>query len=82
PPLEAMACEVPVICSNSSSLPEVCGDAALFFDPKNTEEMAEKMDEVLNDKVRVRLIQRGKDQMQKFSWLGVAEKYFLVMNND
>ena len=82
PPLAAMACEVPVICSNSSSLPEVCGDAALFFDPKNTEEMAEKMDEVLNDKVRVRLIQRGKDQMQKFSWLGVAEKYFLVMNND
>ena len=47
PPLEAMACGCPVACSNAASLPEVCGEAARYFDPTSVEDMVEAMDEVL-----------------------------------
>jgi len=50
PPLEAMACGIPVVASNTSSIPEVVGDAALLFDPYNVEEMAETMYRTLVDK--------------------------------
>jgi glycosyltransferase involved in cell wall biosynthesis len=49
PPLEAMACGCPVACSNATSLPEVCGDAARLFDPTSVEEMVAAVEEVLDD---------------------------------
>jgi glycosyltransferase involved in cell wall biosynthesis len=47
PPLEAMACGCPVAASNTTSLPEVCGDAAAYFDPMSVEDMAKAIEEVL-----------------------------------
>lgn len=69
PPLEAMACGVPVITSNCSSLPEVAGDGALMADPYRPEEIAIAAREIFNDeKLRNLLIQKGFEQSSKFSW--------------
>ena len=75
PPLEAMACEVPCAVSNTSAIPEVCGDAALYFDPKNEVEMAEKIAKLLREpKSREILIKKGKERVKMFDWEKVAEK--------
>lgn len=69
PPLEAMACGVPVICSNAASLPEVVGDAAIQVDPRNSNELAEAMQFVLtNEDQWQRLRQKGLQRAQHFSW--------------
>jgi glycosyltransferase involved in cell wall biosynthesis len=69
PPLEAMACGTPVICSNVSSLPEVVGEAAIIVNPENVFEIARGMKELLLDTaLRARMIERGFEQLQKFSW--------------
>ena len=65
PPLEAMACGCPVVSSNTSSMPEVLGDAALFFNPYNAEEMSFAIrqmleDESLRDKFRQKGLERAK----------------------
>jgi glycosyltransferase involved in cell wall biosynthesis len=68
-PLEAFASRVPVICANNSSLPEVCGDAALYFNEKKPAELAERMKELLNnEELRVEMISRGLSRLKKFSW--------------
>ncbi|HEY5713971.1 MAG TPA: WecB/TagA/CpsF family glycosyltransferase [Candidatus Gracilibacteria bacterium] len=75
PPLEAMQCGVPTITSSSSSLPEVCGDATLYFDPNHIEQIAECMQQINTDQVlRTRLRTRGFSQCQKFSWEAMAQK--------
>lgn len=82
PPIEAMQCEIPVACSNTSSLPEVCGDAVLYFDPYNTEEMSEALFKVIsNKKLRKDLVEKGKKQSQKFSWKDMVEKMYRVYKN-
>ena len=69
PPLEAMACGVPVICSNAASLPEVVGDAAILADPLNIHEMADAMRVVLTDAALHRSLQvKGHAQTRRFSW--------------
>jgi glycosyltransferase involved in cell wall biosynthesis len=69
PVLEAMACETPVICSKTSSLPEVGGDAAWYIDPLNTEELVAGMHEVFyNSQLRSSLINKGKERIKYFSW--------------
>jgi glycosyltransferase involved in cell wall biosynthesis len=69
PPLEAMACGTPVVCSHVSSLPEVVGDAALIVNPENVFDIARGMREVLlNDALRSELIERGLQQARQFSW--------------
>lgn len=69
PILEAFAARVPVICSNNSSLPEVGGKAAVYFDGKNSSELAEKIEEILkNESLRTELIRKGQEQIEKFSW--------------
>ena len=69
PPLEAMACGCPVVASNSTSIPEVCGDAVLYFDPLNTLEMSEKITEVINNPMlQLTLKQRGIDKAKEYSW--------------
>ena len=68
PPVESMAIGCPVVCSNTTSLPEVVGDAALLFDPKNPWEIAGKIKAVWTDEsLRQRLIAAGKKQARKFS---------------
>lgn len=75
PPLEAMACGVPVVSSNSSSLPEVIGDGGILLDPFATAEWANVFRVVLEDDTRWReLRQRGLDQSAKFSWAKTARE--------
>lgn len=75
PPLEAMAMEIPVTASNAASIPEICGDAALFFDPKNTEEMSTQMSLLFqNEAKRNECIQKGKNRCELFSWEKMAQE--------
>lgn len=70
PVVEAMSCGCPVICSNTTSLPEIGGEAVLFIDPQDPEMLAGAIYQVLMDGVlRQELIQRGRQQARKFSWL-------------
>jgi len=70
PVVEAMSSGCPVICSNTTSLPEIGGEAVLFIDPQDPEMLAEAIYQVLMDAVlRHDLIQRGRQQAKKFSWL-------------
>ena len=69
PVLEAMARGVPVACSNASSLPEVAGDAALLFDPREPAQIAATLQELLTDAQLVaRLRQAGTDRAAQFTW--------------
>ena len=69
PPLEAMAHGTPVVTSNTSSLPEVAGNAALLVNPENVFEIQRAMKKALLDPaLRERMKQRGLDQAQRFSW--------------
>jgi glycosyltransferase involved in cell wall biosynthesis len=69
PPLEAMACGVPVVSSNSSSLPEVVGEAGLLVDPTDTGALHQALRRILADgDLRTELRRRGLVQARKFSW--------------
>ena len=80
PILEAMYCDVPSISSNTSSMPEVAGDAGLLADPYSTDSITEQMLRLWNEKgLREQLIDRGKIQRQKYSWDLTAEKMWMAM---
>ncbi|MBN1979459.1 MAG: glycosyltransferase family 4 protein [Anaerolineae bacterium] len=69
PPLEAMACGVPVVCSNASSLPEVAGDAALMVDPLDVDSLAEAMGRALEDaNLRQEMTDEGLAHAARFTW--------------
>lgn len=69
PLLEAMSCNVPVICSNTTSLPEVAGNAALTVNPKKPIEIAEAMHKIIsNADLRENLIKNGRKRVQSFKW--------------
>lgn len=75
PPLEAMACGTPVLTSNSSSLPEVVGDAGLLAPPHDPAGFAEALDRLLSDAaLREELRERGLVQATRFSWRTTAER--------
>ncbi len=81
PPLEAMACGCPVITSNTSSLPEVVGDAGIMIDPYNIDELASAMDEILsNERLREEMIKKGLRRAKIFSWEKTAEETMQVYN--
>ena len=75
PPLEAMGFDCPVVCSNTSSIPEVVGDAALFFDPNDLSSMEGALAEITgNAGLRNSLIARGRERIKIFSWKKCAEE--------
>lgn len=79
PPLEAMACGTPTIVSNTSSLPEVVGDAALLVDPNNWEEIAVNIHRVLTDEeLHTELREKGLRRAACFSWTQAAKKTLAV----
>ena len=79
PGIEAMGLGAPVVSSNASCLPEVYGDAAIYFDPLSVEDMADKIDQVIsNDKLRTDLIERGYKQFNKYSWEKMAKETYAV----
>lgn len=69
PVLEAFSCGCPVLLSNSSSLPEVAGNAAVYFDPDNPESIVKAAEKVLSDdSCRIDLARRGYERLKLFSW--------------
>ena len=87
PPLEAMSYGTPVISSNASCMPEILGNAALYFDPLDIDDMVAKINMVINDKsLRANLSKKGKQQVAKYSWRRMAEKthqeYMRVIKNN
>lgn len=86
PMLEAMRCGVPVITSNTSSMPEVSGSAAYIVDPFKPEEISKGIEILLSDvKLREKLMKEGIEQAERFSWRSMAknvlELYKTVYNN-
>ncbi len=82
PVLEAMSYGVPVVCSNTSSLPEVAGGAALLIDPNNIQEISEAMSKVFNDDdLRNKMIERGFENVGRFSWEKCARETMGVLLN-
>lgn len=74
PLVEAMACGVPIICSNVSSMPEVVGEAAMLVSPKNENEIVEAMKKISTDnELRDRLIANGKNQVLNYTWDAASE---------
>jgi len=77
PPLEAMACGLPVVCSNASSLPEAAGDAALYFNPDDYRELVEKVKPCWHDdRLRRILIDKGYQRARYFDWARSATRIF------
>ena len=79
PPLEAMACGTPIISSNTSSLPEVIGDAGLLLDPSDEERWAEEVAKTLRKPELLReLARRGQSRARQFTWGRAAEETVYV----
>ncbi len=80
PVLEAGACGVPVITSNTSSLPEVAGDAALLVDPHDVDAIADAMFRIATDaELRAELDRRGQENVKRFSWEKCARETLAVL---
>ncbi|MCP4536814.1 MAG: glycosyltransferase family 4 protein [Chloroflexi bacterium] len=79
PPLEALACGTPVVCSNAASLPEVVGDAAITVDPYDVEAWTEAMHRVLtNASVKEELREKGLKWAKQFTWERTARETIAV----
>jgi glycosyltransferase involved in cell wall biosynthesis len=75
PLIEAMQCEVPILCSNTSCMPEIAGDAALYFDPFDVNDISAKMLELFQSKhLAQELIAKGNLRKLNFSWDKTADK--------
>lgn len=82
PPLEAQACGCPVVCSNAASLPEVCGDSVVYFDPNDIEDMRNKIQTVLNDKnLQNELRIKGLENIKRFGWERSAKQIIEIMES-
>jgi glycosyltransferase involved in cell wall biosynthesis len=82
PPLEAMAVGCPVICSNSSSLPEVVGEAAESFNPLDQEDMLAAMEAVLDSPSRrSAIVAAGRARYQQFTWEKCARETEVIYRN-
>jgi glycosyltransferase involved in cell wall biosynthesis len=80
PILEALECDVPAIVSNTSSMPEVAGDAGLLVDPTDVDDIAAKMELIYKDELlRKKLIIAAREQAKKFDWNRSAEKLWACM---
>lgn len=80
PVVEAMASGTPVICSNSASLPEIAGDAALYFDPSDVDSLVDHMLNIAKDpELGQKLSYAGYHQVQQFSWDKAAEEVYSIL---
>jgi glycosyltransferase involved in cell wall biosynthesis len=79
PILEAMAMGVPVVCSDRASLPEVAGEAAVYFNPLSVEDMAQKIGHIAsNPALRDELRQKGFENVKRFSWEKTARETLVI----
>ncbi len=75
PPLEAMAAKCPVVCSNTSSMPEVINDAGIYFNPNSLEEMRSAIESIITDEeLRDNIITLGLQNIKNFSWQKCADE--------
>jgi glycosyltransferase involved in cell wall biosynthesis len=82
PVLEAMACGCPVVASNLSSLPELCGDAAVLIDPYDKNSIAEGLEKIINDtNFKYNIIERGFRRARMFNWFYTAKEYIDIFKN-
>lgn len=82
PPLEAMAQGCPVVSSNQASLPEILGEAALYFNPYDQRQMREKIERIIIDPgLHQKLIKKGYQQVKKYSWDRCARETLRVYEN-
>ena len=83
PPLESMRCGTPVVASRTSSIPEICGNEnAIFFDPYDVEDIAEKIAMVYKDaELQGRLIKNGAERASEFSWEKMSKDTFKIIQN-
>lgn len=80
PPLEAMACGTPVITSSISSLPEVGGEAVMYCDPYDIQDIRKKIELILNDKnLQKDMILKGLERSKKFTWEKSSDKHIEVL---
>lgn len=80
PPIEAMQLGTPVVCSNNSSLPEVCGNAAVLVNPNDYQEVANAIvDLSSNYLLREELVLKGIKNVKRFSWNVISREYFSVL---
>ena len=80
PPLEAMACGCPTLVSNAACIPEICGNASIYFNPKDSLEIADKITILLLDeKLRKEVIGKGFDRVKLFNWQQSIEKTTTVL---
>lgn len=81
PPLEAMACGCPTLVSNVASIPEICGDASLYFKPTDVNNVSDRILQFIRNKSQMEMIiKRGIKQARKFSWNSAAEKTIEIIN--
>lgn len=74
PLVEAMKCELPIVSSNATCLPEIAGDSAIYFDPFSIEDIANSLTKISQDEeLRTKLIENGKQRSNLFSWDKTAE---------
>lgn len=82
PLLEAMSCGAACISSNTSSLPEVCEDAAIYFNPHSSKELSLKMELIVTDeKLQKKLKRRSIDQAKNFSWKKYAHEFIQIIED-
>lgn len=82
PILEAMASGLPVISSSNASLPEIAGDAALFFNPMDANDLLSKITNIVdNEDLKNELIIKGKKRIEKFTWDIVVENHIRIIKN-
>ena len=82
PPVEAMACGTPVISAKISAMPEILGDAAMYFDPYSVEDIEKAMEKLFADKkLREQLSKKGIEQAKKYDWKTTAKETLEVYKN-
>lgn len=79
PPLEAMRCRTPVIVAEAASIPEVVGDAGLYFDPASSERLRERLERLAtDDSLREQLVAAGAERAKQFTWQRTAAETLAV----
>ncbi|MBU4455175.1 glycosyltransferase, partial [Patescibacteria group bacterium] len=82
PLLQAMACGTAITASQTTSIPEVAGDAALFFNPRDVRSIADAMAKIiLDNELRQKLIENGFERVKNFSWQKCAEETLKEIRN-
>jgi glycosyltransferase involved in cell wall biosynthesis len=80
PPLEAMASGLPVITTKFTSIPEVCGNAPIYIDPKNINDISSAMINIVSDEnLRMNLREKSLERAKLFSWKKCAKEYYDVL---